>query len=112
MFDEDRKSFYFIHLKKYNNSVFPEKDSEDNNYDNKTNDKNMPKEDNINFWNEYKEYILFGVIFVVLIIGLIFGYIFGRRVFEKHRKSRANELEDNYEYIKDNENEKINQIIN
>ena len=122
MFDEDRKSFYFIHLKKYDkNSKDPEKDSDyvsdsdidsDNNYDNKTNDNNISKEDKINIWKEYKEYILFGVIFVVLIIGLVFGYIFGRRAFEKHRKTRANELEDNYEYIKENENEKINQIIN
>ena len=66
MFDEDRKSFYFIHLKKYyNNSIVPEKDSDNvsdnvsdidsaNNYDNETSDKNIPNEVNVNFWNEYK----------------------------------------------------------
>ena len=113
MFDEDKKSFYFIHLKKYDhNSIDPENDKDNNNYDNKANDKNIPKENNFNFWNEHKEYILFGLIFIVLIIGCVFGYIFGRKVFEKHRKTRANELQDNYEYIKDNDDEKINKIIN
>ena len=69
MFDEDKKSLYFIHLKKYNIN------SNDNN-GNKTNDKDIPKENNVNFWNEYKEYIFFGLIFIILIIGLILGYIF------------------------------------
>ena len=105
MFDEDKKSLYFIHLKKYNIN------SNDNN-GNKTNDKDIPKENNVNFWNEYKEYILFGLIFIVLIIGLVFGYIFGRKALEKRRKARANELEDNYEYIKNNDDENVKEIIN
>ena len=110
MFDEDKKTLYFIHLKKYDNkSIAPE----NNNSENKKNDKNIPKENNINFWNEYKDYILFGLIFIVLIIGLILGYILGRKILDKHRKARANELEDNYEYIKDNDDdEKISKIIN
>ena len=136
MFDEDKKSFYFIHLKKYNNNpIDPENDNDNddhhdnsdnnnddndnnsddndnNNYANKTNDKNIPQEDNLNFWNEYKQYILSGLIIIVLIIGLVIGYIFGRKIYEKQRKTRANELDDNYEYIKENEDETIYNIIN
>ena len=78
----------------------------------KTNDKNIPQEDNLNFWNEYKQYILSGLIIIVLIIGLVIGYIFGRKIYEKQRKIRANELDDNYEYIKENEDETIYNIIN
>ena len=136
MFDEDKKSFYFIHLKKYNNNpIDPENDNDNddhhdnsdnnnddndnnsddndnNNYANKTDDKNIPQEDNFNFWNEYKQYILSGLIIIVLIIGLVIGYIFGRKIYEKQRKTRANELDDNYEYIKENEDETIYNIIN
>ena len=110
MFDEDKKSLYFIHLKKYDNN--PEPPESDSDSDNKTDDKDMPKENNVNFWNEYKEYILFGLIFIVLIIGLVFGYIFGRKTLEKKRKARANELEDNYEYIKNNDDKNIKENIN
>ena len=110
MFDEDKKTLYFIHLKKYDNN--PEPPESDSDTDDKTDDKDIPKENNVNFWNEYKEYILFGLIFIVLIIGLVFGYIFGRKALEKRRKARANELEDNYEYIKNNDDENVKEIIN
>ena len=112
MFDEDKKTLYFIHLKKYdNNPESPESDN-DNNYDSKTDGKNTHGDNSANFWNEYKEYILFGLIFIILIIGLLFGYIFGRKSLEKRRKVRANELEDNYEYIKNYDDENVNKIIN
>ena len=116
MFNEDRKTLYFIHLKKYDDqSIDPDKDDK---YDNNTTDNpdnsdktdinTKPGEnDDKSFWSENKEYILLGLLLIVLIFGLIFGYAFGRKVWEKHRKTRANELDDNYEYTKENDDDKL-----
>ena len=114
MFDHDSKSLYFIRLKKYENyPIEPNKGTTDNSMDNSTDNKDVPKEeDKKSFWSKYKEYILFGGLFIFLIIGAILGYIFGRKIWEKHRKTRANELDDNYEYSKDNKDDKILKIIN
>ena len=114
MFDQDSKSLYFIRLKKYENyPIEPNKGTTDNSTDNSTDNKDVPKEeDKKSFWSKYKEYILFGGLFIFLIIGAILGYIFGRKIWEKHRKTRANELDDNYEYSKDNSDDKLSKIIN
>ena len=125
MFNEDRKTLYFVHLDKYNEH------SKDSDKDDKTDSKisdntdsnisdepiltdnnsdknqNLPKNETKSFWSKYKVYIIIAIIIIVLIVGVIFGYIFGRKVWEKHRKTRANELiDDNYEY-KENEDNKI-----
>jgi len=116
MFNEDRKTLYFVHLKKYKaHSKDPDKDDK---YDNNTSDNpdvndktdinpNQTKNGKKSFWSENKEYIMIILLLIVLIVGVIFGYIFGRKVWEKHRKTRANELEDNYEYTKENGDDKL-----
>ena len=112
MFDQDRKTLYFIRLKKYENYPIEPAKEKTNNKTNPT-DKDTPKEENKNrFWNKYKEYILFGGLFIFLIIGAILGFIFGRKIWEKHRKARANELDDNYDYTNENNDEKLSKIIN
>ena len=40
------------------------------------------------------------------------GYAFGRKIWEKHRKARANELDDNYDYTKEDSDDKLSDIIN
>ena len=112
MYNEDRKTFYFVHLKKYND---PDKEDKHDKYDNNTSDnpdktdKNQSriKNDNKSFWTENKEYFVISLLLIVLIVGIIFGYVFGRKVWEKHRKTRANELDDNYEYTKETDDDKL-----
>ena len=124
MFNEDRKTLYFVHLDKYQdhskepdpkqntddadeNSDINISDNPEISDDNSNDKKNSKKKDENNFWSKYKIYIIVGIVIIVLIIGIILGYIFGRKVWEKHRKTRANELiDDNYEY-KENEGDKI-----
>ena len=116
MYNEDRKTLYFVHLKKYNDhSIEPDKeDKNDNNTSGNPdiNDKNdintnPTKNNNKSFWNENKEYIIISLLLIVLIVGIIFGYVFGRKVWEKHRKTRANELDDNYEYTQEDNDSKL-----
>ena len=111
MFDQDKNTLHFIKLKKYQNNPI----GQNENIDNSTtpNDKNIQKEKNKkSFWSQYKEYILFGCLFIFLIIGVIFGYIFGRKIWEKRRKTRANELDDNFDYTKEDSDDKFSEIIN
>ena len=112
MFDQDKKTLYFIKLNKYQNyPIYPEKEETDN--ITIPHDIDKRKEENKkSFWNTYKEYILFGCLFIFLIIGIILGYVFGRKIFEKHRKARANELDDNFDYTKEDNEDKLSQIIN
>ena len=125
MFNEDRKTLYFVHLEKYNDHSKDsdldkdDMDHKDDNTDSNISDnpdisdnnsdknQNLPKNGTKSFWRRYKIYIIIAIILIVLIIGFIFGFFFGRKVWEKHRKARANELiDDNYEY-KENEDNKI-----
>ena len=98
MYDQDKKQIYFIHLKKYE---LEPKDDEDEEI---TKDKN-------NFWSEYKESIIIGVLVLFIIIAAIVGFVFGRKIWEKHRKLRANELDDNYDYTKEIDNENLSKIM-
>jgi len=38
------------------------------------------------------------------VVGIVIGIFIGKRIREKTRKLRANELEDNYEYLENNVN--------
>ena len=49
----------------------------------------------ISFLNKIKWYIF-------IIIGIVLGIFIGKKIREKTRKLRANELEDNYEYLENN----------
>ena len=101
MFDQDKKQIYFIHLKKYKLKAENENNEETNN-----------SQENQSFWYENKIYILFILCFIFIIIALIIGFIFGRKIWERNRKIRANELDDNFEYTKEIDEEKFTNIIN
>ena len=59
------------------------------------------KEEDTNFFikafNTIKWYLL-------IILGIIIGFLIGKKIREKARKIRANELEDNYEYLSNKAN--------
>ena len=65
-------------------------------YFNKVEQNYIEKKTGYNFFNKIKWYIF-------IIIGIAVGIVIGKKIREKARKLRANELEDNYEYL---ENEK------
>ena len=65
-------------------------------YFNKAEKNYIEKNSGDNFFNKIKWYIF-------IIIGIVVGILIGKKIREKARKLRANELEDNYEYL---ENEK------
>ena len=66
----------------------------------------QPKEENyfITFFDKIKWYIF-------IIIGVIIGFLIGKKIRDKTRKLRANELEDNYEYLENRANTKDNNNI-
>ena len=102
MFNQDKKQIYFIHLKKYD--LESENNDDENENDNKIND--------ISFWNKYKLYIVIALLSIFVIVSGIIGFIFGRKLWIKNRKKRACELDDNYYYTKNIDNDKDSNIIN
>ena len=57
--------------------------------------------------------LIWVVILLVLFVGIIIGIIVGKKIWDKNRKKRANELTDDDEYIYEPaKNELTNQIIN
>ena len=96
IFDQDKKQIYFVHLNKYQDPI-------DNNENEEKENKN---ENNSNTW----KYIILYSLISLLFIGIIIGIFIGRKIWKKNRKIRANELEDNYEYMNNEEqNSKINE---
>ena len=89
IFDNDQKTISFVYLKKFGN--LPNDDA--NNDGNKNNKKGKDK--NKSIWLNYKFYIFIGL----LIIAVIIGIFIGRQLWKNQRKKRANELDDNYDYI-------------
>ena len=69
----------------------------------KTNNIKNEKKSEKNFFDKIKWYIF-------IIIGIIIGIVIGSKIREKARKLRANELEDNYEYLENKANG-INRIV-
>ena len=84
VFDQDKKTISFIFLEKFKKETV-----------------NIKK--NTNYFKIFKEYFLYSLLF----IGIIIGLLLGRRLWNKHRKLKANELEDNFEYVSHNKNAKI-----
>ena len=80
IFDHERKTIGFVNLDKFN---------KDNNIKRKN--------------KEIKDYFLYSLLF----FGIIIGLFIGRRIWNKHRKLKANELEEKFEYIGQNSNSKI-----
>lgn len=66
-------------------------------------DKNDKSKDNsfIHFLNKIKWYIF-------IIIGILIGFLIGKKIRDKARKLRANELEDQFEYLENKANDNIN----
>ena len=96
MFDYDKKIVSYVHLNKGWN---PKKHNK--NPDKLLKDKTNNKNKNIN-----KEY----TIYIFLLIGIIIGIIIGRRIWNKKKKLKANELEEQYTSF-NKENKKENKEI-
>ena len=91
MFDYDKKLISYVYLKR--------------NWKPKNNSKNQKSnnEQNINNNNSnFKEF----VIYVLLFIGIIIGLFIGKRIWNKNKRLKANELEERYQYM-DKENNKL-----
>ena len=88
MFDYDKKIINYVHLKKEWN---PKKQSK------KQKDKINEKHDTTDNIDNYrtKEY----AIIILLIIGVFIGLFIGKRIWNKNNKLKANELEENYQYL-------------
>ena len=82
IFDQDKNTISFIYLNKFIKSE---------NYGKKS------------FYTKIKTFILYSLLF----IGIIIGIFIGRRIWNKHRKLKAYELEENFEYVSQNKNTKI-----
>jgi hypothetical protein len=80
IFDFEKKMISFVHLDKYGNSKKESKNDEKNNN---------------SLWENIKIYVFI----FLLVIAVIIGVIIGKLIWKKQRKTRANELDDNYEYI-------------
>jgi len=100
IFDQDKKQIYFVHLNKYQDPI------DNNENEEKEKEKENKNENNSNTW----KYIILYSLISLLFIGIIIGIFIGRKIWKKNRKIRANELEDNYEYMNNEEqNSKINE---
>jgi hypothetical protein len=71
------------------------------------------------FFTKYKFLIIIVIIVLVIVFGVL-GFFLGKLVYDKVRKKRINEVDDNYDYnpqeninenINDNNNEKNNNLI-
>jgi len=101
MFDQDKKQIYCIHSSKYES----DSDNEDITDEIKKDRKNDIKKDD-------KIYIYLSIVIIIIILAAVIGFIFGRKIWEKHRKRKAFELDENYDYSKENDNDYYSNIIN
>ena len=93
IFDNDQKTLTYIGI----NTLTPNKKAKDD-----------IKKNNTNFFSN-KLYLIFILAFIIIIIAVLIGLFLGKKIFNKNKKKRANELDDDYEYIekKINPNEGI-----
>ena len=86
IFDYDQRTISFVYLNKFGNTP---------NEESKKSKKNNNKK---SFFLNVKIYIFIGL----LIIAVILGIFIGKMLWKNKRKQRANELDDNYDYIINN----------
>ena len=101
IFRGDQKNIGFMNQNKGSRDDGNNGNSDNNNNDNK-------KEENKNV--DIKKIIII-IVLVVLLIGIVIGIFVGKKIWDKNRKKRANELIDDYDYEspnKDNQNRIIN----
>ena len=79
IFDYDKKTISFVNIYNINKS-----------------DKIKKEENNKNTKNSY---LKFCIVCIIILIGIIIGILIGRLLLQKNRKKRANELDDNFEYV-------------
>ena len=91
--DNDQKTLTYIGI----NTLTPNQKTKDD-----------IKKNNTNFFSN-KLYLIFILAFIIIIIAVLIGLFLGKKIFNKNKKKRANELDDDYEYIekKINPNEGI-----
>ena len=99
MFNEDKKTISFVYLNKYYKKE--EQDKEKDTNENESNNSNLKQ--------FFKDYYLIIIIIICIIIGIIFGVFIGKKIWKK-RRTRANELDDNVDYIENDD--KYNKMIN
>ena len=87
IFDQDKKTVSFVFLDKFKKKEENLKSNNSNNY----------------HYKKIKDYFFYSLLF----IGILIGLFMGRRIWNKHRKLKANELEEKFEYIGQNSNSKI-----
>ena len=68
--------------------------------------KDIPEERKDNF--VLKNFLKVGIIIILSFGLIIFGIIIGKKIYGINRKTRANELIDNYEYYSNENNKDIN----
>ena len=92
VFDNDQKAIFYLGINDFNKKS---KTGEDNQNNNDT--------------LKYKLYLFFILAILIIGIAVAIGWYFGKIIFNKQKKKRANELDDEYEYIekKNNINEGI-----
>ena len=98
LFDNDKKTISFINIyNKTKNNTLTENNKEESNSNSKLK----------SFWSFIKN--------ISIIIGILIGILIGKKIWDKNRKRRANELIDNYQYEpyennKNNSTSKENQL--
>ena len=105
IFNEDKKTISFVYLNKFNKKEEQNKEKPYNKKDD-TNEKGNKKSNLKEFFEDY--YILI-IIIISIAIGITFGVIIGKKIWKK-RRTRANELDENVDYIE--KDFKYNQMIN
>ena len=88
IFNQDQKTIQFVHLDKYGDQ----------------NEKGNKEKNNSNFRKKIRIYF----IIILIIIAIIIGIFIGKLIWKKNRKTRCYELDENFDYKSNNEeDEKI-----
>ena len=89
IFNQEQKTIQFVHLDKYGDQ----------------NEKGNKEKNNSNFRKKIRIYF----IIILIIIAIIIGIFIGKLIWKKNRKTRCYELDENFDYKSNNEEDE--QII-